>query len=527
MNVQYRFFNTEGPVDAERHYCVPPLTRLDLETLQTLIKEQKYFVLHAPRQTGKTTCLKAWVELLNTQNEYRACYFNIEKGQAFRDDVEKAFQAINGALVSRAEKMGETRLNHLLVERRSGSLDTFSQLLGHWAQLDPKPLVLVIDEADSLVGDTLIALLRALRTNYDERPHHFPSSVVLCGLRDIQDYRLFSSANKSVITGGSAFNIKSRSLNLDNLDRQQVEMLLAQHTEATGQLFTPEAMETIWDLSLGQPWLVNALAYQAAFEDKNGKDRSRPIDGALVETSKESLILRRDTHIHQLADKLREDRVRRVIQPILLGNDQAEVQPDDIQYCIDLGLIRRTDRGLDISNPIYREVIPRDLTADTQEYLKTRFAPDWVKPDGTLDLSLLLAAFQDFYLENGESWANRFAYREAGPQLLIQAFFQRVANGHGRVEREYALGTSRTDLYIRWPFPQGIQKAVIEVKVLHKSLKATIAKGLPQTAAYADRCGASEAHLLIFVRKPGSRTKQRVFKRRAKWADREITVWGL
>jgi hypothetical protein len=399
--------------------------------------------------------------------------------------------------------------------------------LSHWSQLDPRPLVLVIDEADSLIGDSLIALLRSLRANYDKRPYSFPSSVVLCGVRDIRDYRLRSNDDKSTVTGGSAFNIKSESLHLERLDRHQVEILLNQHTESTGQLFTPEAVETLWNLTMGQPWLVNALAYQACFRQREGRDRSRAVEQTLIDTSKEALIVRRDTHIDQLTDKLREERVRRVIQPILLGEEQASVQQDDIQYCLDLGLIRQTDRGLDIANPIYREVIPRDLTSDSQEFLKVQFAPDWVKPDGTIDLPHLLTSFQDFYLENGEIWANRFAYKEAGPQLLIQAFLQRVANGHGRVEREYALGTRRTDLYIRWPYPNGIQKAVIEVKVLHKSLKQTISDGLIQTAAYANRCNASEAHLVIFARKSGSRKKQRAFQRQAISEGRVITIWGL
>jgi hypothetical protein len=531
MIAKYRFFNTEGPVNPERHYCVPPLSRLDLQELQNLLEQEKYFVLHAPRQTGKTTCLKAWIDYLNSQGNYRAFYINVEVGQGFRENAPEAFRVIVGELLSRAKAMGETRLASMVTDSifQLGTVTAFSEILSRWAQLDSKPLVLIIDETDSLIGDTLITLLRSLRAGYDKRPLSFPSSVVLCGLRDVRDYRLYSSADKSVITGGSSFNIKSKSLLLGNLDQQQVELLLSQHTEATGQAFTPEAVETLWALTLGQPWLVNALAYQACFEDKRGKDRSHPVDQQLIETSKEALILRRDTHIDQLTDKLREDRVRRVVQPILLGDMIEELPVDDLQYCLDLGLVSKTLEGIAISNPIYREVIPREITWVTQESFVSIFRPDWVKPDGTLDLPHLLTAFQDFYLENGESWANRFAYREAGPQLLIQAFLQRVANGQGRVEREYALGTQRTDLYIRWPHQNGIQKAVIEVKLLHKSLKQTISQGLIQTAAYAERCDASEAHLLIFVRQTGKRTtaRQRLFRRKAKSGGRDISIWGM
>jgi hypothetical protein len=126
----------------------------------------------------------------------------------------------------------------------------------------------------------------------------------------VRDYRLFSSVEKTVITGGSAFNIKSKSLRLGDFDRAQVENLLGQHTIATGQLFTPEAIDTIWQLTQGQPWLVNALAYQACFEDKRNRERSRTIDVEQISDAKEALILRRDTHLDQLGDKLPSRRSR-------------------------------------------------------------------------------------------------------------------------------------------------------------------------------------------------------------------------
>ncbi len=344
---------------------VPPLSRIDLDGVQSLVNQRKYFVLHAPRQTGKTSCLNALAEHLNAQGKYRACYINVEIGQPARDDTEKAFSGIDRELVWAARAMGEPRLDLFRKELASdwNAVNTFSELLGRWAELDlTKPAVLIIDEVDALVGDTLITLLRLLRTGYNKRPRWFPSSVILCGIRDVWDYRLFSSAEKTVITGGSAFNIKAESLRLGDFNRQQVEMLLSKHTAATGQIFTPEASNTIWSLTQGQPWLVNALAYQACFVDKQGKDRSHRIDHQLIDTSKEALISRRDTHVDQLADKLREKRVHQVIQPILAGSTLDEVSSDDLQYCLDLGLVRETPTGIAISNPIYREVIPRELT---------------------------------------------------------------------------------------------------------------------------------------------------------------------
>jgi len=129
-------------------------------------------------------------------------------------------------------------------------------------------LVLFIDEVDSLVGDTLISLLRQLRSGYDRRPSSFPQSIILCGLRDILDYRIHSDNEKTIITGGSAFNIKAESLRLGNFIQTEVDRLLEAHTKETGQKFDTRAKELIWNYTQGQPWLVNALAYETCFKMK-------------------------------------------------------------------------------------------------------------------------------------------------------------------------------------------------------------------------------------------------------------------
>ena len=132
-----RTFNTAGPVRADRHYQIAPLSRIDLEEVLGLIRDEKYFVLHAPRQ---------------------------------------------------------------------------------------------IDEIDALVGDTLLSVLRQLRTGYVDRPRRFPHSIILCGLRDVRDYRIHSSAENRLVLGGSAFNIKSESLRLGDFSEQETRALTAQHT---------------------------------------------------------------------------------------------------------------------------------------------------------------------------------------------------------------------------------------------------------------------------------------------------------
>ena len=78
------FFNTAGPIRPQNHYHIPPLERLDLAGLRALIQQKKYFVLHAPRQTGKTSALLALCDLLNAEGRYRCAYVDVEVGQAGR-----------------------------------------------------------------------------------------------------------------------------------------------------------------------------------------------------------------------------------------------------------------------------------------------------------------------------------------------------------------------------------------------------------------------------------------------------------
>ena len=139
-----------------------------------------------------------------------------------------------------------------------------------------------------------------------------------------------------------------------------------------------------------------------------------------------------------------------------------------------------------------------------------------------------MTEFQTFFREHSEHWVTRFQYQEAGPQLLLQAFLQRIVNSGGRIEREYGLGRGRTDLLIIWPQGDQTRKIVIECKLLHKSLEQTIAEGLEQTAEYMDSCDAEAGHLVIFDRREDKRWDDKVFHfRRASISGVEIDVWGM
>ena len=517
-----KFFTTNGPVNPLDHYCLPLAKRLDEQELRLLIEQKKYFILHAPRQTGKTSVILNFVQQLNEEGTYNALYVNVESGQAARSDYIKGMATILEQFFTRIkEQLPKEQLIILylaqVLQQKNFTGSSFNSMLNEFAKTSSKPLVIFIDEIDALVGDTLISVLRQLRSGYDQRPHGFPQSVCLTGVRDVRDYRIWSDKEQQSILGGSAFNIKAKSLRLNDFTQDEVKQLYLQHTQATGQQFTEQALSHAFYLTQGQPWLVNALAYEACFEMV--QDRTKSITQEIIEQAKEIIIKRRDTHLDVLVDRLQESRVRNIIDAIIAGNTKTadELKIDDIQYARDLGLIKM--KGLEIANPIYQEVLPRELTYAKQEEMIQDIM--WYQnPDGTLNVTKLLQAFTEFYRENSADWLEDCKYKESGPHLLMMAFLQRVINGGGKIHREYALGRKRADLLVSWR----TQKFVIELKV-HKDSN-TLPEGLEQTAGYMDTSGATEGHLVIFDQRKKS-WNEKIYTRVEQVGDRVITVWGM
>jgi len=228
-----RYFSTAGPMKEDLHYCVPSLERFDLNDILSLIRQQKYFVLHAPRQVGKTSYMFALMDYLNKQGEYRAFYVNIETAQAARENGAMAKYYLDDTYPAERGRQ---------VLEESGEHDALVQLLTEWSEQNAKPLVLFIDEIDALIGDTLISVLRQLRAGYALHPTSFPQNIILCGIRDVRDYRIHSSREKTIITGGSAFNVKAKSLRLGNFTEAETRLLYQMHTDESGQQFSLEAL---------------------------------------------------------------------------------------------------------------------------------------------------------------------------------------------------------------------------------------------------------------------------------------------
>lgn len=493
----HRRFNVAGPCRPDMHYMIPAAARLP--AAPGLIAQSGYFVVHAPRQTGKTTTLRALAEQLTASGRYAALWLSCEAGEAAGDDYERAEGIVLSSLSLRAESALPLELRPPPWPATAPGSRIYAGLAA-WARACPRPLALFFDEIDALRGQSLISVLRQLRAGFPDRPSGFPASILLCGLRDVRDYKAASGGDTARLGTASPFNVKRESMRLEDLRRDEMAALYAQHTADTGQVFNAEAIARAFEVTGGQPWLVNALGREIV--EEMAVPPSEPITAAHVDEAKERLILARATHLDSLVDKLLEPRVRRVIEPMLSGEEaeQDATYDDDASYVRDLGLIEA--RPLRIANPIYKEVIVRVLGNRAEDRVVASPAA-FVLPDGRLAFRRMLRAFTRFWREHGAILATGMPYPEAGPQLVLMAFMQRIVNGGGYIDREYGVGRKRLDVLVRYPYKgrdgaRREQRRAVEMKVWRRGEKSPLSSGLSQLDGYLAGLGLSRGTLVIF-----------------------------
>ncbi|MBZ4417902.1 ATP-binding protein [Myxococcus sp. RHSTA-1-4] len=519
-----RRFNTAGPCRPDWHYMIPAERRLP--EAPGLVEQLACFVVHAPRQTGKTTAIRALAQELTASGRYAALYVSCEVGEAAGDDFGEAQRAILANLRLGASHSLPAELQPPPFPDAPDSL-LLGTALSTWAGASPRPLVLFLDEIDALRGQSLISVLRQLRSGFPSRPGAFPASIVLCGLRDVRDYKAASGGDVDRLGTASPFNIKLKSLRLGDFDREEVEELYRQHTTETGQTFTEPALARAFELTAGQPWLVNALAREIVEEMAVPVSESITVEH--VDAAKERLIYARVTHLDSLVARLHEPRIRRVLEPVLAGTlTSGDSYQDDVQYARDLGLLA-PDNPVRVANPIYNEVIARVLAGDAE--LQVQAEPrSFVLSDGRLDFDRLLREFAAFWREHGEVLTAGLSYHEVAPQLVLMAFLHRVVNGGGFVDREYGVGRGRIDLLVRWPYSEAgqrrWQRQAMELKVWREGEKDPLPKGLAQLDEYLERLSLDEGVLVIFDRRreSGDAESRTRFEQAQAPSGREVVV---
>jgi hypothetical protein len=504
-----KVFNTTGPCYPSKHYMLPVLSRLP--EIEELIEGEYYFVLHAPRQSGKTTFLDALTNKINSEGKYYALNCSL---MALRDEqyeniaMNKFVARLNFFMeASTVIAIKEKAYNYDLLPGMQNSVSKISILLNHLCEDLDKELVIFFDEADCLSGSALISFLTQIRESFQIRyqpGNKFPRSMALVGMRDIRDYLKNISSDETSKGLASPFNIKKEALTLANFTKEEIGTLYRQHTEASGQIFDENAVARVWFWSEGQPWLVNALAYEAVVKILK-KNYSAIVTAEIIDQAAETLILRRDTHIDSLLERLKEPRVIGVMDSVFAGTySQSAPGSDDRQYCLDLGLVSiDQDTNLRPANPIYAEVMSRVITDELQQGLKAslnKTVSNLKWTDGQrLFMSELLKEFQKFWCKKSDSFPKRLgnyaAYKldEATYAFMLLTFLQRVVNSDAKVDRQYAEGRGAVDICVTY----NNQEYIIEVKLKGED---SLLDSQKQLAGYLETNQEKEGWLVIFDR---------------------------
>jgi len=520
-----KYFNIAGPCNPNEHYMLDPLRGIGKE-LMNLIDSKQYFVIHAARQSGKTTLLKELTRKINAENNYRALYCSLEAVQELTEP-ERGIPEIVKRIESCIRNQGLPKgfAQDADYGKIAGVLN--DSLVDYCRSLD-KPLIIFFDEADCLSNGTLITFLRQLRSGYIDRPDvPFVHSLALVGMRNIRDYKAKIRPDSETLGSSSPFNIVKETFNLRNFARAEIDSLYAQHTQETGQVFEPQAMDYIYEQTQGQPWLVNAIACECV-EKICQKNYTIPITQEMAKTAINNMILTRGTHFDSLMERLKENRIRSVIQPLIMG-EEADRTTDNYLYARDLGLIREFNGKVELANPIYSEVIIRTITWTAQEAIKSSKPnsdlPKYID-DGKININSLFKEFQNFWRENSEIiWDELYEeglreYKEASPHLILQAFLQRVINGGGQIGREMALGKKRVDICLEWQN----QKYPIEIKILRNN--KSIPDGIEQTLEYMEKCASNEGWLVVFDRDAKKSWEEKLYIKEEAPNGKKLTIVG-
>ena len=499
-----RHFGTEGRLYLEDNYIV----RRTEETVDFInrIKQGKYIVLFAPRQTGKTTFFQLALDTLTDEDlTYFPIQLNFEEYENYTstdfygalsedicDEIEVIFQR-RGSVPSEAltQFLGETQITDHVAMRRF--FTQLARLLGEHFGIVQK-VVLIIDEFDAIPQGAVKGFLRSLRRIYLSGRTRCPHSVGIVGIKNI----IQLNYDRSI----SPFNIQQE-FHLPNFTLEQVQELFAQYTDEVGQVFAPETITAIHKQTAGQPVLVSRFGQ--ILTEEMGLPKTEPITMEHFTTAHAQLLQERNTNIDHLTTNVRKDpRFEKILMRITADEDGIlfNIDDDHISELATYGVIKRGTDGLcEIANPIYfyrilsafkpavngleQEYLPEDSVSDFGGYLTST---------GQIEMVALLDNFRDFIARAGFKILQvpETPQESVGRHLLLaylDAFVRRIG---GMMHIEAQTGRGRMDILIT----HNRQKYIVETKVWRGEKRYQTGK--QQLAAYLKLEGVAEGYYVVF-----------------------------
>ena len=484
-----RFFNNSGPVNETDHFCVSPISRMDTRKVWQLILQKKYFLICGPKQCGKTSYLLALANVINHNKSAKCLYFNVESLRGVREDLEESIRSILFEISSRArDTFGDDYLEDLVtgILSKRGPYQALNELLTQWSKRSDRPIVLLIDEIDTLGSAILTSILSQIRAGYDKRPALFPLSIVFCATHDVIDKQ---------------FNIKDATLRISFLGRETLDGMFAAYTAKFGVEIDKAAVDRIWRYSAGQPWIISTLSGELFHEIVPAKGMRR-VSADQVDESIGNIIEKRGNHLEYLVSRLRDERIKKCLIPILCsGPTPEDIAESEFAYVQELGLIR-ADRRLEISNGLYKEMIPSALFGPVT-YMIRLHGGDFLLEDRSMDTVRLMRSFQSFFRNHIDRMVALIDYGIAGYFLVFEALLHKLADATNFISYEYGIDQGRVVLTLRRVYPEPQDVAFIlklsKVSSLEK-YKQTLPQLHEEAKAFPGDFG--DVHMVIINTNP-------------------------
>ncbi len=499
MPKKTRRFGTQGRLYPEDNYLVP--RTVEGADFIRRVKEGKYIVLFAPRQTGKTTFFQlALEELTATDPTYFPIQLNFE---VYEDCTSSEFydgltgdihEKITDVFQERKQTPPDT-IKHLLETTHLTnqlSLRTFLRALGK--VLKDQRIVLIIDEFDAIPRSAVKGFLRVLREIYLSGRTRCPHSVGIIGVKDITqlDY------DRSI----SPFNIQDE-FHLPNFTFDQVQELFGQYTDEVGQVIAPDVIQSLHRQTAGQPYLVNRFAQ--ILTEEMAISKSETIQMEHFAEAHTQLLEETNANIsHLLTNIRRNPRFESILMRITSYETGIRFNPDDeiIDELTTYGVITKGPDGMcEILNPIYQQRILQAFKPLVNG-LEHEYFPEGARPDlvnylmstGQLNMDLLLDNFRDFVARAGFRILQvPDTPKEFVGQYLLYAYLdQFVQLVNGNIYLEGQTGRGRMDIVIFY----NTQKYIVETKIWEGP--RYYQAGKKQLAAYMKLEGVAEGYYVVF-----------------------------
>ena len=469
-----RYFNTSGPNIPSEHYT---LMREELVAKGVeQVHKSRYFTIWAPRQSGKSTYFRLLAIELEKEG-YKVCHVNVE-----------AFKVVD-----------ERFLCHYLAKEMTNAYgisikgDTIDWLFSDVLNISNEKLVFIIDEIEGLNPDLFNRFLHTIRASYHSRLNHSLKSVIFVGVSNITSV---------VEDNASPFNI-SDSFELPYFTREEVFALFGQHEKEAGQLFSEEVKNKIFDISVGQPGLVNGFGLELSkrFSEKQIIDYQD-----YLEVEHWYLYEALDKNVANIINKAK---VHQKFMETLLFTERKtrfDIDNEKHRFLHVNGLIK-ADKEYNVTFwvPLYKKRLqkyfyPR-LNGESEEIQTNINISEYFSADGMLNWDKIIREYQEYAKRRGfryfiqrDEKGEPTGLLEAGLMYSFETFIQtflQVMKGKSYLEAHVALGRSDLIVNIRG------NEAVIEGKIYSNITQ--FVDGKAQLAYYIQSLGLKKGIYLVFA----------------------------